>query len=173
MEDLFYGFVRNYVTFGLVGGSNNTKWTHQILGYFARLGRMLSYYVDYEWRRFDLVWFWSMSDIDEEKPTLHVEHENRASRLGELLKKIKSSHAPNVLVIGYPSSNKTKLQFLRKARKAADDSAKRVLAILDSFVMKRGDVSGHLFGPGIESENIEAMRRITEEDGLYYLELKY
>lgn len=38
IEELFYGFIHNYRTFGIRSNSKNTKWTHKILGYFASLG---------------------------------------------------------------------------------------------------------------------------------------
>jgi hypothetical protein len=41
MEDLFWGFVRNYVSFGLRPDAKRTTRTNEILGFYSRLGKML------------------------------------------------------------------------------------------------------------------------------------
>ena len=77
ISDLYDAFRFNYHTLQLVPGDNNTTWTHRILGYFDKLGRMLGYAVYFERNRDDLSW-WDYSE--DEKFFLHLEHENSTNK---------------------------------------------------------------------------------------------
>jgi hypothetical protein len=112
MIDLFYGYVRNYVTFGIRRGVKRSTRTHEVLGYYARLGKMLGCYVEYELDRFDLLWFWDLEDRTNRNPWLHIEHENSKARLSNLLGKITTSTSDNVIAVGYPATMKGWTRFL-------------------------------------------------------------
>lgn len=177
MRDLFYGFIRNYSTFGLRPRSKYTKWTHEILGFYAQLGKMIGCYIEYEWKRFDLVWFWSLADRDAKKPWLHVEHENNPWRLDKLLGKVKETLSNNIILIGYPDTRTDWNRFARKLGTVSVRKGRRVeiLAILDGIFLKEetDHITGYIFSGFKEpSDTLEAKRSITE-DSIYYAELIY
>jgi len=135
MSDMFYGFIRNYAGLGLRAGTSDANWTREILGFYSRLGQMLGCYVLYEWKRFDLVWFWDLAAMNYEKPFLHIEHENRPNRLDHLISKIKESMCESILIIAYPDSKSEMTRFLEALASLLKGMKKSVelLAILGSY----------------------------------------
>ena len=107
--DLQDGFTRNYHSFQLTGEHTNTTWTHRILGYFDRLGRMLGYEVQFEKERYDLTWWDYSINQEKGKIILHVEHENSTNKnkiIEETLEyKILDSEAKIALAICYPNNS--------------------------------------------------------------------
>ena len=93
MEDIFRAFIRNYGNLELSEIYYGTNWTNRILGYFDNLGRLMGYYVYYEWNKYDLTWFENYNEpANTEPPILHVESENDDTRFSTaLLGKVKKS----------------------------------------------------------------------------------
>lgn len=140
LYDLFYGFIRNYVTFGIYDDITNTKFTHRILGYFADVGRMLGMWVDFEKGRSDLLWFYNKRD---KKPLLHIEHENYSDRLKNVIGKLKSSKAESFLGICYPSTEKDHEYLKEELEKLAEGREFLVIADLCLLDDPEDDVVGH------------------------------
>ncbi len=107
-NDLIYGFTENYHSFQLVGDNTNTTWTHRILDYFDRLGRMLGHLVQYELERYDLTWWDYSLEQKKDEMILHVEHENVTDKeiiIQETLEnKLLNSKSKIVLAIVYPKN---------------------------------------------------------------------
>ena len=173
MEDLFWGFVRNYVSFGLRPYAKRTTRTNEILGFYSILGKMLGCYVEYEKDYFDLQWFWGLDDIYDSEPWLHIEHENSRGRLTELLKKIEDSYSENIVVIGYPKAQEDWDEFLVDVRSlSADmDRTNEILVILNArkFVQEDVPLKGYVFRGGKMKSDLEAVVR-SMDDGTYYAE---
>lgn len=140
LYDLFYGFIRNYVTFGIYDDITNTKFTHRILGYFADVGRMLGMWVNYEEGRADLIWYYNRSD---KVPLLHIEHENHSDRIDEVLGKLKSSNAKSFLGICYPRTEKQHEYLQKELKKLA--KGREFLIISDNCMIKGSEkkIIGH------------------------------
>ncbi len=173
MEDLFYGFVRNYYSFGIKPGTRNTKWTNEILGYFAKLGKMLGFFTEYEWQRYDLVWFWGPSDEDDEKPMLHIEHENSQNRQSNLLEKAANSRSENLILIWYPKSERNWDEFVERLLEISEN--KEILAIKDSvFIKGRNNIiEGVIIKDGRVRDELKAKRFTSNSDEFYILEPIY
>lgn len=166
MEDLFYGFVRNYHSFGIRSKSKWAKWTNEILGFYARLGRMLGNYVEYEWKYYDLTWFWEL----DEDPWFHIEHENAADRLFRLMEKVKESIAYNIIIIGYPGSVKDQEEFIAELENVKrEERRKEILAIMDASFYEDFPISltGYVLEFGKKTVALKAKKLLTE-DGFYY-----
>lgn len=172
MRDLFFGFIHNYWTLGIRYESKHAKWTQRILGYFANLGQMLGVVVEYEWRRYDLVWFYQISDRKDGEPWLHVEHENSASRLSNLYEKVVTSKAPNVIAIGYPASYKEESAFVEKLERFHSmNTEKEVMFILDpAYQAMSGDseIVAYISRPTLKEMRGYTAKRYKAPDGTYY-----
>lgn len=173
MDDLFWGFIRNYVTFGLRLGAKWTTRTNEILGFYAILGKMLGYYIEYEMKDFDLQWFWNLEDMNGQDPWLHIEHENDRRRLDHLIEKIEQSHSDNIIAIGYPPNENKWDWFLKELQKVSEtlDKKAEVLAILNArrFEEKETPIKGYIFRNGKIRQELKAIRRV-QDDGTYYAE---
>lgn len=170
IEELFYGFIHNYRTFGIRSNSKNTKWTHKILGYFASLGQMLGFIVDYEWGRYDLVWFYDLPEYEEGEPWLHIEHENSSRRLSNLLRKTRESEFPSVLAIGYPNSPTALKKFVMKLEELHHSIDKEFMFILDpAYYESDGElIRGYVARPRLGSLRELEAQRFVAPDGSYY-----
>jgi len=168
MEDFFYGYVRNYHSFHIQPDSNNTKWTNKILGFYDQLGTLLGAKIEYEWKRYDLCWFWK----DEEDPWLHVEHENGGSwsALEDTIRKINESEAEDLIAVMYPDSQENWDKLVKEMGKVQKKWTEEteVLVILDAsyFQTKVIKLEGHIFS---NSGNmvLNAIKK-TDEEGIYY-----
>ena len=169
MQDFFYGFVRNYHSFQISPESNNTKWTNKILGFYDQLGTLLGTTVEYEWKRYDLCWFWK----DQKEPWLHVEHENDGSweALEDTLRKVNDSTSEDIIVIVYPATEELWDQFLKELNKSQKSWTKGtdILAILDAtiFQTKLVKLEGHVYSKTDGNFMMQAMKKVDEE-GVYY-----
>lgn len=169
MEDFFYGYVRNYHSFHIEPNSNNTKWTNKILGFYDQLGTLLGVRTEYEWKRYDLCWFWK----DNNEPWLHVEHENVGSwgALNDTIQKVNDSISEDIIAIVYPESEELWIQFIKEMDKSQKEWSKEteVLAILDAsiFQTKLVKIEGHVYSKTAGNFVMNAVKKVDEE-GIYY-----
>jgi len=174
MRDMFYGFIRNYAGLGLRAGVSDANWTHEILGFYSRLGQMLGCYVQYEWKRFDLVWFWDLAAMTYEKPLLHIEHENRPNRLDHLISKVRESMSENILIIAYPDSKSELDRFLEALTSLLKGmkGSVELLAILDPIFIRddKHSITGYIIKGGKGLVGKLSARRKTTEDEISYAE---
>ena len=176
LENLFYGFIRNYWTFGIKRtpkASTRSKWTNMILCFFARLGQDLGFIIEYEWNRFDLTWFDSMEEREAGEPYLHVEHENSSQRLGELMNKVKTSPASNVVAIGYPEFPLAYNEFVDEIESLQKKlkSGKEVMFILDPPYYgyeNSQDIIGYITRAGRRTLDYCTGTRCEAPDGTFY-----
>ena len=172
MEDLFYGFVRNYHSFRLYYNPPWTNWTNKILGYFDHLGTSLGARVKYEWRKYDLTWFRKGSD----EVWLHVEHENYTgwNDLDRTIVKINESKCENVIAIVYPADLDLVQKFLKKLEKSCKQwtEGSNVLVIVDFSDFQYQNLpirlEGHLFSNVYETEIYHALKYEEKKTSMYY-----
>ena len=170
MENLFRGFIKNYMSFGIRDNANWTKWTHRILGYYGQLGRMLGVSVEYEWNKFDLVWFWEEEDRKSKDPWLHIEHENDPDRLIKLAEKAAESYSLNVVVIGYPGSKSDEEKLIHQLKKIKSEwKEAEILAIMDTVVYEEEPIpiNGYILRYA-QKENMLAGCKEKAKNGTYY-----
>ena len=106
--DLYRAFVYNYHTLQLTPGQTGATWTHRVLGFFDKLGRMLGNIVDFEFAKRDLTWW-----FDEEN-RLHIEHENKNKKeriIENTIKKVLISDAKRAIAICYPKNEKERQEI--------------------------------------------------------------
>ena len=171
IHDLFYGFVHSYWTFGIRDKSKHASWTHRILGYFASLGELLGFVIDYEWRKYDLVWFYDIPEFRSDEPWLHIEHENSARRLSNLLGKVKESVAPSVVAIGYPASGDAHKAFVKKIETYRKKADKEFMFILDpayETMKEEKEIVAYISRPRFKSLWSLTAKRYRAHDGTYF-----
>ena len=144
-----------------------------ILGFFARLGQDLGFIIEYEWNRFDLTWFNSIEERESGEPYLHVEHENSSQRLKELMSKVKTSPASNVVAIGYPETPDAYLRFVEEIESLPKKlkSGKEVMFILDPPYFgheNSEEILGYIARAGRKALDYCAGARYEAPDGTFY-----
>lgn len=174
LNDLFYGFIRNYYTFGIRAApkrSKQTKWTNMILGFFAKLGQDFGFFVEYEWNRYDLTWFYDLDSREAGKPYLHIEHENVANRLGELMTKMRNSVSDHGIAIGYPADKPASRRFISRIKTFHKNlkDGKEMMFILDPVYYASDDeILGLVAKAGRKTLDWFDAKRYEAADGTFY-----
>lgn len=131
---------------------------------------MLGFIVDYEWGRYDLVWFYDLPEYEEGKPWLHIEHENSSRRLSNLLGKTRESESSSIVAIGYPESPSALKKFVKRLEELHRSIEKEFMFILDpAYYESDGEViRGYVARPRLGSLRELEAQRFVAPDGSYY-----
>ena len=166
--DLYSAFVSNYHTLQLTTRQTDTTWTHRVLGFFDKLGRMLGHIVFFEDAKCDLTWWYG------DENSLHIEHENKNKKeriIEKTIKKVLMSDAKRAIAICYPKNKKERQEIEEWIKNNAKNLRKpeEVMIILDnSYFIKENDI----FRTHLITEkwyNIWSERKKIDENGYFTL----